>query len=182
MMTSGTLRTLALRIFAVTGLCLAVAPISGALAESKSGEPKPAVRTAREEIKTFCNSIADAARDQRYQLQKDELTKLQSQVNDRIAVLEKRKGEYETWLNKRNEFLKSANAGLVDIYKKMAPDAAAAQMNLLDPNIVSAIIVKLKPAQSSLILTEMEPKKAAMVTAIMSAMEQRDDNTPRNPS
>jgi flagellar motility protein MotE (MotC chaperone) len=181
MMTSRSLKTLAIRGLTFAGLCLAAAPISGALAEDKSGEPKPAVKTAREEIKTFCNNIADAARDQRYQLQKEELTKLQAQVNDRIAILEKRKTEYETWLNKRNEFLKAANAGLVDIYRKMPPDAAAAQMNLLDPSIVSAIIVKLKPAQSSLIMTEMEPKKAAMVTAIMSAMQQHAD-TPRNPS
>jgi flagellar motility protein MotE (MotC chaperone) len=159
-------------------LCLAIAPLSGALAEDK--QPKPAVKTAREEIKAFCANIADAARDQRYQLQKEELTKLQAEVNDRIAVLEKRKNEYQDWLNKRNAFLRQAEAGLVDIYKKMKPDAAAEQMNLLDPNLVSAVIMKLKPAQASLILAEMEPKKAAMITAIMSAVEMRD--TSRNPS
>lgn len=175
MMKSGIIRHYLVRLSIV---CLAVAPLSGALAEDK--QPKPAVKTAREEIKAFCANISDAARDQRYQLQKEELTKLQAQVDDRIAVLEKRKNEYQGWLNKRNEFLKQAEAGLVDIYKKMKPDAAAAQLNLLDPNLVSAVIMRLKPAQASLILAEMEPKKAAMITAIMSAVEMRD--TPRNPS
>jgi flagellar motility protein MotE (MotC chaperone) len=175
MMKSGTFKHFLVRASLV---CLAVAPLSVALAEDK--QPKPAVKTAREEIKAFCANIADAARDQRYQLQKEELTKLQAQVDDRIAVLEKRKNEYEDWLNKRNAFLKQAEAGLVDIYKKMKPDAAAEQMNLLDPNLVSAVIMKLKPAQASLILAEMEPKKAAMITAIMSAVETRD--APRNPS
>jgi flagellar motility protein MotE (MotC chaperone) len=163
----------------LSALCLSVGPISGAFAED-AVEARPPVHTAREEIKTFCANIADAARDQRYQLQKDELGKLQTQVNDRIAVLEKRKGEYEDWLNKRNAFMKKAEAGLVDIYKKMKPDAAAPQLELLDPNLASAIIMKLKPSQSALILSEMDPKKAAMVTAIMSAVEQRD--AARNPS
>lgn len=161
-------------------VCLSVAPISGAFAEDKAEQPKPAVRTAREEIKTFCANIADAARDQRYQLQKEELGKLQAQVDERIAILEKRKDEYQDWLTKRNKFMKQAEAGLIDIYKKMKPDAAAAQMNLLDPNLVSAVIMKLKPSQASLILSEMEPKKAAMITAIMSAVEQRDAS--RNPT
>lgn len=178
MMTSSTFKRLATRLAILACTAAAVAPMSGALAEDQ--QPKPAVKTAREEIKAFCANIADAARDQRYQLQKEELTKLQAQVNDRIAVLEKRKTEYEDWLNKRNAFLKQAEAGLVDIYKKMKPDAAAEQMAMLDPNLVSAIIMKLKPAQAGLILAEMDPKKAAMITAIMSAAS--DPTTSRNPS
>jgi flagellar motility protein MotE (MotC chaperone) len=172
--------TRAARFALLSCVCLAIAPLSGALAEDKPSQPRQAVKTAREEIKAFCASIADAARDQRYQLQKEELAKLQDQVNLRIAVLEQRKADYETWLNQRNAFMKQAEAGLVDIYKKMKPDAAATQMNLLDPNLVSAIIMKLKPSQASLILSEMEPKKAAMITAIMSAVEQRDAS--RSPS
>ena len=174
MMKSGSLKNSAMRWAITAAICIGIAPISGALAED-AAKPKPAVRTAREEIKAFCANIADAARDQRYQLQKEELTKLQAQVDERIAILQKRKDEYESWLKKRNDFLKQAEAGLIDIYKKMKPDAAAAQMAQLDPYLVSAIIMKLKPAQSSLILAEMEPKKAAMITAIMSAVEQRND-------
>jgi flagellar motility protein MotE (MotC chaperone) len=177
MMKATNLKRLATRFAAASALCLAIGSISGALAEDK---PKPAVKTAREEIKAFCANIADSARDQRYLLQKEELEKLQTQVNDRIAVLEKRKNEYETWLKKRNDFLKQAESGLVDIYKKMKPDAAAEQLQMLDPNLASAIIMKLKPGQSSLILAEMEAKKAAMVTAIMSAASAR--KTTRNPS
>ncbi len=33
--------------------------------------------------------------------------------------------EYEDWLKRRNDFLKQAELGLVDIYKTMKPDAAA---------------------------------------------------------
>ena len=165
-------------------LKMALAPvlilsISGALAQ-EGQKPKPAVKTAREEIKAFCANIADSARDQRYLLQKEELVKLQAQVDDRMSQLEKKKSEYESWLKQRNEFLKKAEAGLVDIYKGMKPDAAAGQLNLVDPNLASAIIMKLSPRQSSLILAEMEPQKAAALTEIISAAGSR--NAQRNPS
>ena len=101
--------TLLTRLVMLAGVCLVAAPISGALAQDK---PKPVVKTAREEIKAFCGNIADAARDQRYLLQKEELVKLQGQVDERIALLEERKAEYEDWLKRRNDFLKQAEAGM----------------------------------------------------------------------
>jgi flagellar motility protein MotE (MotC chaperone) len=165
------------QFLALAALTTVLSPLSGALADNK---PKPVVKTAREEIKAFCANIADAARDQRYLLQKQELVKLQGEVDERIAILENRKTEYEDWLKKRNEFLKKAEAGLTDIYKKMPVDSAAAQLELLDPFLASAIIMKLTPRQSSLILAEMDAKKAAMVAAIMSAAGNSD--TSRNPT
>jgi len=166
------------RIVAAPALILLIGSLSGALAEEE--KPKPVAKTAREEIKAFCANIADAARDQRYLLQRQELTKLQAEVNDRIDQLEQRKSEYEGWLKKRNDFLKKAEAGLVDIYKGMKPDAAAGQLNLIDPNLASAIIMKLSPRQSSQILAEMDPEKAAALTEIISAAGSR--NAQRNPS
>ena len=166
------------RIVAAPALILLIGSLSGALAQEE--KPKPVAKTAREEIKAFCANIADAARDQRYLLQREELNKLQSEVNDRIAQLEQRKSEYEGWLKKRNDFLKKAEGGLVDIYKGMKPDAAAGQLNLIDPNLASAIIMKLSPRQSSLILAEMDPEKAAALTEIISAAGSR--NAQRNPS
>ena len=160
-------------------LLLSIGTISGALAEEEPAR-KPVAKTAREEIKAFCANIADSARDQRYLLQKEELVKLQAQVDDRIAQLEKRRGEYEGWLKRRNDFLKKAEDDLVSIYKGMNPDAAAGQLDLIDPNLASAIIMKLSPRQSSLILAEMNPKKAAALTEIISAAGSR--NAQRNPS
>lgn len=171
--------TRSLRIAIAPVLMLSIGSISGALAQEEQ-KPKRTAKTAREEIKAFCANIADSARDQRYLLQKEELVKLQAQVDDRMSQLDKKKSEYENWLKQRNEFLKKAEAGLVDIYKGMKPDAAAGQMNLIDPNLASAIIMKLSPRQSSLILAEMEPEKAAALTEIISAAASR--NAQRNPS
>lgn len=132
------------------------------------------------EIQKFCTNIADSARDQRYLLQKQELEKLQADVDSRIAVLEQRKNEYQDWLKRRNEFLKQAELNLVDIYKKMKPDAAAPQLAELPAEMAASIVMKLPPAQSSLILAEMDPKKAAMVAAIMSSAI--DPNTSKDRS
>lgn len=167
------------RLGLLSAVAVLLGSISGAMAEDKPAVKTPP-KTAREEIKDFCANIADAARDQRYLLQKEELSSLQKKVDERISVLEKRRAEYEDWVKQRNKFAEMAQAGLVDIYKKMKPDAAASQLNLVDPNLASAIVMKLSATQSSLILAEMEPKKAAALTAIISAASTR--NPPRNPS
>ncbi|MCV9962828.1 MotE family protein [Pararhizobium sp. BT-229] len=132
------------------------------------------------EVQQFCANIADAARDQRYLLQKQNLEKLQADVDDRIATLEKRRAEYEDWLKRRNDFLKQAEIGLVGIYKTMKPDAAAAKLELVNPGIAAAIIMRLPPRQSSLILTEMDSEKAAVLTNVISSAT--DPNTSKEPS
>lgn len=151
------------------------------LASGSAQEQKPAPDTASQaEIQQFCTSIADPARDQRYLLQKQELEKLQADVDKRIAVLEQRRAEYEDWLTRRNAFMKQAEGNLVEIYKKMKPDAAAPQLEEIDPILAAAVIMKLPARQSSLILSEMEAQKAAMVAAIMSSAA--DPNTSKDPS
>ena len=165
------------RFLAIAALCLAAGSLPGASAEKK---PTAEIKTARDEIKAFCANIADAARDQRYLLQKEELTKLQNDVNERIALLEQRKAEYEDWLKKREQFLKTADAGLIAIYKTMKPDAAAGQLELVNPYVASAILMKLAPRQSAQILTEMKSEKAAELTSIISAAVTR--NNQKGPS
>ena len=124
---------------------------------------------ADDEIRQFCSNIADVARDQRYLMQKQELEKLQSDVNDRITLLETRKAEYSEWLKKRDDFLNSADAGLISIYKAMKPDAAAGQLSQVNPRIAAAIMMKLPPKMASLILTEMNNQKAAELASMIAA-------------
>lgn len=145
--------------------------------------PKPrqiGEMTSEEEIKKFCTNIADAAKDRRYLLQKQELEKLQTDINARITILEKRKAEYEDWLKRRNDFLAQTQANLIGVYKTMKADAAAPQLEELNPEIAASIIMKLPARQSGLILSEMDPRKAAMVAAVMSSAA--DPNTSKDPS
>ena len=162
-------RTLAL---AAVGAVLMVIP--GAFAE-EAAKPAADPSGSQDEIRQFCTSIADPARDQRYLLQKQALEKLQSDVDARIAIMDQRKAEYEDWLKRRNDFLAKADDGLVQIYKNMKPDAAAASLDNVKITIASAIIMKLKASQASLILSEMDPQKAATVTNIMASAS--DPNT-----
>jgi flagellar motility protein MotE (MotC chaperone) len=62
----------------------------------------------------------------------------------------------------------------------MKPDAAAAQLAALDPEIASAIVMKLAPRQSSTILGEMPADKAAVLTRIIASAS--DPNTSKDPS
>jgi len=161
---------------AAAGLVLMAIP--GAFAEER-----PVITTTKataDEIREFCTNIADAARDQRYLLQKQELEALQKDVDERIRTLETRRAEYQDWLERRNAFLKSAEAGLVEIYRKMKPDAAAGQLAEIDPEIASAIVMKLPPRQSSVILGEMSAERAALLARIIA--KAGDPNTSKDPS
>ena len=176
-MTNTTLSLLARRLaLPLAGLVMMAIP--GAFAEER-----PVIMTTKasaDEIREFCTNIADAARDQRYLLQKQELEKLQKDVDERIKTLEIRRAEYQDWLKRRNDFLKSTEKDLVDIYRKMKPDAAAAQLAELDPEIASAIVMKLPPRQSSTILGKMPADKAAALTRIL--VSATDPNTSKDPS
>lgn len=169
-----------MRKCAATALAISTAlglwglPLSHALAQNTQSAAVP--EEISDEIRAFCSNIADAARDQRYALQKQELEALQGEIEDRIAVLEKRRAEYEHWLKLRNDFLVSAEGGLVDIYKNMRADAAAEKLELVDINIAAAIVMKLKPRLASQILNEMDAETAANLTSIIASAA--DTNRP----
>ena len=132
----------------------------GALAQQA---PPP---TSEEDVRAFCGNIADAARDQRYLLQKQELEELQAGVDER--------------LKKREEFMRVAESQLVDIYKNMKSDAAAQQLEIVRPEIAAAIIMKLSPRLASAILNEMDSTKAAGLTGIIASAAAPDQ--PEDPS
>lgn len=161
---------------------LALGLVLVALGGARAQEPVQAVtaNSTQDEIQQFCTNIADAARDQRYLMQKQELEKLQSDINERITVLEERKAEYQDWLTQRQDFLQKAEAGLVDIYKTMKADAAAPQLQQAPPILAAAIIMKLPAKQSGLIMAEMDPQKASVIAAIMASAA--DPNTSKDPS
>lgn len=174
-------RTLPAGCLLASGLVLGSAWMTLAQEVTAPAAQLPVLDTAtQEEIQQFCGSIIEPARDQRYLMQKQELEKLQSDVDSRIAVLEERRAEYEDWLKRRNDFMKQAEGKLVEIYRKMPADAAAPQLQETNAILAAAIIMKLPPRQSSLILAEMEPDKAAIVASIMSSAS--DPNTSKDPT
>lgn len=150
-------------------------PVQGTPAQVIEREVAPVATTEPSEVERFCSNIADAARDRRYALQAEELKKLQAEVDKRIALLEERKSEYETWLKRREVFLARAEEGVVQIYSRMKPDAAAERLAVMNVDLASAILMKLDARKSSVILNEMESKSAAELTRIMASASRRED-------
>lgn len=146
----------------------------GALAQQA---PAP---TMNDEIRAFCGNIADAARDQRYLMQKQELEGLQTDVDERIRQLDERSVQYRDWLRKREEFMRVAESQLVEIYKNMRPDAAAQQLEIVRPEVAAAIVMKLSPRLASQILNEMDTKKAAGLAGIIASAAAPD--LPKDPT
>lgn len=121
----------------------------------------------------YCANIADAAADARYALQKEELAKIEKEIEGRLKILEAKRAEYEDWLRRRNEVLQKADETIVSIYSRMRPDAAALQLANMDEEIAAAVIAKLNPRSASAVLNEMEPARAAQLANIITDAPKR---------
>ncbi|MGK8642026.1 MotE family protein [Brucella anthropi] len=142
----------------------APAPVEASAAQQLASSPPLG---NLDEIRKFCGNIDDQAADARYALQAKQLTELKADVEERMRALEEKRREYEMWLKRRDEFVSKAQDSLVDIISKMKPDAAAAQMALIGDEAAAALILKLNPRVSSIILNEMPPEKAAKLARVI---------------
>jgi flagellar motility protein MotE (MotC chaperone) len=121
-------------------------------------------------VQQYCSSVANFAADARIAWQMKRLDELETRVKQRVTELEAKEAESKDWVVKREELMKKAEDSVVAIYSKMEPEAAAAQMAVLDEPVAAAVLSKLKPGVSSAILNEMEPGKAAKLTNVMSGL------------
>ncbi len=141
------------------------------------GTTKPVVdpRPRQDEIKPVLYQYrrSSPATSKRYLLQKQELEKLQADADQRIATMTSARRNDEDWLKRRDRFPKTADPGLVDIYKNMRPDAAEGEPDQVKIGAQPRSSVKLSPRQSSLVLAEMDPQKAAVVTNITASASDR---------
>jgi flagellar motility protein MotE (MotC chaperone) len=115
----------------------------------------------------YCSSVLDAATAAQLAQQKINLAKIEKQVDDRVALLAAKTEELKGWMAKREEFTAHATESLVQIYGKMKPDAAAAQLMAMDEFVAAAIMSKLSTKDASLIMAEMEAAKAARLSAVI---------------
>jgi flagellar motility protein MotE (MotC chaperone) len=111
----------------------------------------PAANPAESDIAQFCSNVIDPAVDARLAWQLKELEKAENQLRERIAEVEVKRTEYEKWMALRDEFLKKAEAGVVEIYSRMRPEAAALQIAGMADDTAAAVLVKLSPRNSSAI-------------------------------
>lgn len=116
----------------------------------------------------YCFNTADSAADARFAWQAKKIREMEAELDKRVAFLQKRTEEYKSWLAKRDTFSRKAQEKLVGFYAKMQPDAAAAQLTVMDEMMAAAILMKLKPKVASLVMGEIPAEKAAKLAAIIS--------------
>lgn len=140
----------------------APAPAAPAPAPAKRSESPPLTTAA---ARQFCVNIADAAAEAKFAWQRRALADLQTELDQRIALVDAKTAELQKWVERRDEFSKKARDNLVLIYARMRPDAAAMQLTEMDQETAAAVLVKLDARISSAILNEMQPAQAARLTA-----------------
>ena len=117
----------------------------------------------------FCTNIKDDAQERRYALKLRELNKLKAAVETRIVALENKRAELEAWQKKRDQFAELADTSLVEIYSKMRPDAAAGRLEMLEPTLAAAIVLKMPRRKASVVMNEMSAKMAASITQVIAS-------------
>ena len=156
-------------------LWLGAAVASGAQDNAKSRPSNDRVNES--EIARYCTNIAPNAAEARLSYQLKALADIDAKVRDALDALDKREQETKDWVLKRQELMKAANEDLVAIYTKMAPDAAAAQINTMNDFVAAALIAKLKPQAAAAILNEMDPEKASRLTTLIAGSSPGDNKS-----
>lgn len=141
------------------------ATVDPATTAAPTPAPAPAEGSAAAQ---YCTNIADAAIDARITWQRQNLAEAEKELAKRTVELETRIGEYQRWLARRDQFADKAKKVVVDIYTKMKPDIAAAQLQNLDEETAAAVLIKLDTRAASAVMNEMDATQAARLTAIIS--------------
>lgn len=115
------------------------------------------------DVERYCSAITDPAREARIAIQQKKLKELEGQIETRIDELEKKRAEYQVWLKERQDFLNSTSDIMTEIYSKMKPDAAAAQLVAVDRPAAASVLARLKSRAASAILAEMPAPVAAEI-------------------
>ena len=149
---------------------------SGGPTTSPKPAPSAAAAAANEnEVAQFCSNVADPAVDARLAWQLKELEKAENKLRERIAEVEAKRAEYEKWMALRDEFLKKAEASMVEIYSRMRPEAAATHIAGMSDETAAAVLAKLSPRNSSAIFNEMDSARAAHLADLLGGMRRADD-------
>ena len=141
--------------------------------ESEDTEPPlpPASAAAQlSPLEQYCSSVQNAASDARLEQQRIRLEQTQGEIEKRIKILDARIAESKEWMKKRTDFLMQASDGLVEVYAKMNSEAAAAQLLAINERLAAAILSKLPPKTTSMILAEMEAKRAARLSSMLASL------------
>jgi flagellar motility protein MotE (MotC chaperone) len=145
-----------------------VTPASPQDRKKPEAEPKKAEADAGDGVQQYCSNVANFAADARIAWQMKRLNELDAEIKQKIGELEAKETESKQWIDKRAELMKKADESVIAIYAKMRPEAAAAQMAIMEDGTAAALLARLNPRVASSILNEMDAGKAARLTDLIS--------------
>ena len=102
-------------------------------------------------------------------MQTQVLEELETKLKQRITELSAKSAELREALRQRDESARKADALIVEIYAKMKPESAAAQLSAMEEPVAAALLMKLNARAASAILNEISPERAARLTETMGA-------------
>lgn len=147
-----------------------------ACARAEEAPPGPGQGDAAVSAPTdYCANFADRANDARIAWQAENIKKLETDLDAKIAILDAKKLEIQGWIERRDAMLKQAGRELVDIYAKMDPEAAALQLAKLDTATATSVLRQLSPRGASAILNVMDTSKAAGLAKAIANATLKDD-------
>ncbi|MBS0242949.1 MAG: hypothetical protein JSS20_12290 [Proteobacteria bacterium] len=118
-------------------------------------------------VQKFCSSVGPTAIEARTAWQKRTIAELEQQIARSVGLLEAKITEHKEWLSKRETFAARANASIVQVFAKLNPEAAAAQLAQMEVETAAALLLKLDPKVVAPILSEVPPAKAAQISALL---------------
>jgi len=125
----------------------------------------------KKDFQKYCYNISDTARDARIARQKRQLAQMAARIEKLLRELDRKRKIYTQWVLRRREISARMTKSMLDVYAKMEPEAAAAQISQMEYAVAVAILTGLKPQKASAILTEMNPKQAGkLVNVIVGAV------------
>jgi flagellar motility protein MotE (MotC chaperone) len=159
--------------------CLAAAAIlvSATFAAAESLPIPSTPTTPSTDAEKFCANIADAASDARFAWEAKTLKDLKAEVEAATVALEAKNVELQESLTRREEFQRLAERSVVDIYSRMRPEAAAAQLAALDERVAAAVLVKLNSRTASAILGEMDVPRAVSLAQLISSGGEAEESS-----
>jgi flagellar motility protein MotE (MotC chaperone) len=150
--------------------------------EQDVGPLPPSAKPELSPAQQYCSSILDATSAAQISLQTQGLQRAQKEIDDRIALLTAKADVLRRWMKLREDFVARATDSLVQIYSRMKPDSAAAQLAAMDEMTSAAIISKLSPKIASPIMAEMDVAKAARLSAVIAGSGEMAIKPERGPN
>jgi flagellar motility protein MotE (MotC chaperone) len=127
----------------------------------------PGPAPARSVAQDYCMNVADVASQALVAWQAKRLAELEDQIKIRIDELDAKRAEYQQWSAQQQEARRRTEEGIVAIFAKMRPDAAAQQLAAMEEGSAVAVLTRLNPRAAGTILNEMTAAKAARLTDAM---------------